>query len=140
MPPPPPVQGDADMRRVRRSVETTRLKFIALVCVGLAVVAVAILPTSAIAQGRAAGWAIVPSPNEEGDDWLQDVDAFAQDSAWAVGYYIDPEGMYEPLGLRWNGSAWSLAETPNVGTNGSWLYGVSAVSSSEAWAAGWVAG
>jgi hypothetical protein len=83
----------------------------------------------------------VPSPNEEGANWLAAVDASAGDNAWAVGYYIGSEGVYETLSVHWDGLAWTLVETPNVGEEtGDWLYGVAAVSPSEAWAVGYTAG
>jgi hypothetical protein len=85
-------------------------------------------------------WSIVPSPNEEGANWLAAVDASAADNAWAVGYYIGNEGVYETLSEHWDGSAWTLVEAPNVGETGDWLYGVAAVSPSEAWAVGTTAG
>src|SRR6266540_3669899 len=66
-------------------------------------------------------WSIVSSPNEEGWNWLTAVDASAGDSAWAVGYYIDPNAELETLAERWDGSAWTLVQTPNVDTNGGQL-------------------
>jgi hypothetical protein len=85
-------------------------------------------------------WSIVPSPNEEGANWLAAIDASAGNDAWAVGYYIGDEGLYETLSAHWDGSAWTLVETLNVGQTGDWLYGVAAVSPSEAWAVGTTAG
>jgi hypothetical protein len=94
----------------------------------------------ASAPAQPTRWSFVSSPNEEGWNWLTAVDASAGDSAWAVGYYLDPDAELETLAERWDGSAWTLVETPNVGTNGNQLYGVAAVSSSEAWAVGYAAG
>src|SRR5262245_8273725 len=37
-------------------------------------------------------WSIVPSPNEEGVNWLVAADALAGNDAWAVGYYIANDG------------------------------------------------
>ena len=85
-------------------------------------------------------WSIVPSPNEEGANWLAAVDARTGNDAWAVGYYIGDEGLYETLSAHWDGSAWTLVETPNAGETGDWLYGVTAVSRSDVWAVGTTAG
>jgi hypothetical protein len=53
---------------------------------------------------------------------------------WAVGGYTGPG---KTLALRWNGSRWKKAATPNPGaSNGSTLLGVTALSSSDAWAVG----
>ena len=98
------------------------------------------VPAKASAQVDVTAWSIVSSPNKEGSNWLQAVDAWASDNAWAAGFYLGPEGVYETLAERWDGSAWTLVETPNVGTNGDWLNGVAAVSPSEAWAVGYTAG
>jgi hypothetical protein len=98
-------------------------------------------PASASSPDAATRWSIVPSPNNEGANWLVAVDALAGNDAWAVGYYIGNEGLYETLSQHWDGSAWTLVETLNVGEGtGDWLYGVAAVSPSEAWAVGYTAG
>jgi hypothetical protein len=112
----------------------------ALMSVAFSLAIVAGAPATSTAQGRTTAWSIVSSPNEEGSNWLVAVDAAAGTSAWAVGYYIGSEGVYETLAERWDGSAWTLAETPNPGTHGDWLNGVAAVSSSEAWSVGYTAG
>lgn len=112
----------------------------AAVCVALSLAPVLGVPAKASAQGEVTAWSIVSSPNEEGSNWLQAVDASASDNAWAVGFYLGTEGVYETLAERWDGSAWTLVETPNVGANGDWLNGVAAVSPSEAWAVGYTAG
>jgi hypothetical protein len=112
----------------------------AVVGVALSLALVAGVAAKASAQAEVIAWSIVSSPNEEGSSWLHAVDASASDNAWAVGFYLGTEGVYETLAERWDGSAWSLVETPNVGTNGDWLNGVAAVSPSEAWAVGYTAG
>jgi hypothetical protein len=114
-------------------------RFIAAISMFL-FLATAALPATAGARARAAGWSIVSSPNEEGSDWLVDVDASADGSAWSVGYYIGSDGVYETLAERWDGSVWAVTDTPNIGPHGDWLNGVAAVSSSEAWAVGYTAG
>jgi hypothetical protein len=113
----------------------------AAVCVvAMSLALVSGVPAQASAQGEVSAWSSVSSPNEEGSNWLQAVDASASNNAWAVGFYLGTEGVYETLAERWDGSAWRLAETPNVGANGDWLNGVAAVSPSEAWAVGYTAG
>jgi hypothetical protein len=127
------------MDSVPRTVRKTRQRSLAVMCVALSIAAVAGVPTKASAQA-ATPWSIVSSPNDEGSNSLVAVDASASDNAWSVGYYIDTEGVYETLAERWDGSAWTLAETPNVGHYGNWLNGVATISSSEAWAVGYTAG
>jgi hypothetical protein len=112
----------------------------AVVCVALSLALVSGVPAKASAQAEVTAWSIVSSPNEEGSNWLQAVDALAGNNAWSVGFYVGDEGVYETLAERWDGSAWTLTETPNVGHYGNWLNGVAAVSASEAWAVGYTAG
>src|SRR5437773_12134623 len=121
-----------------RIAGNTRPRFVALVCMAFLLAVVAAIPARSNALGGTAGWSIVSSPNAEGYTWLQAVDASARDNAWAVGFYIGSEGVYETLAERCDGSAWKLVQTPNVGANGDWLNGVAAVSRSEAWAVGYI--
>src|SRR6266576_4328357 len=102
--------------------------------------AMAAAPAHGINRARTTAWSVVPSPNEEGSDWLQAIDASAGNSAWSVGWYVGPEGQDETLAEQWDGSTWKLVDTPNAGSHGDQLYGVAAVSPSEAWAVGWAAG
>jgi hypothetical protein len=113
---------------------------LAVVCVALSLALVSGVPAKASAQGEVTAWSMVSSPNEDGSNWLQAVDASASDNAWAVGFYLGTDGVYETLSERWDGSAWTLVATPNVGANDDWLNGVAAVSPSEAWAVGYTAG
>jgi hypothetical protein len=134
-------QTQMNMSDVNR---TTKLNpEISLAVVWLALSIAAFVDDSASASSPAAPtrWSIVSSPNKQGVNWLVAVDALAGNDAWAVGYYIGNEGLYETLSAHWNGSAWTLVETPNMGQEtGDWLYGVAAVSPSEAWAVGYTAG
>jgi len=57
--------------------------------------------------------------------------------AWAVGYYTNSSGGTEPLLLHWNGTAWKKVTASALGTTENTPYGVSAVSATDAWAAGY---
>jgi len=129
-------------RYLRRGVMVgaARLRSMAVVCVVLSLAAALGGLVSASPSPAPTPWSIVPSPNEEGANWLVAVDASAGKNAWAVGYYIGDEGVYETLSAHWDGSAWRLVEPLNVGQTGDWLYGVAAVSPFEAWAVGTTAG
>ena len=66
---------------------------------------------------------------------LLGVAATSATNAWAVGNYSD--GSVDlTLVLHWNGTAWKVQPTPNVGTMDNDLYGVAATSSGNAWAVG----
>lgn len=61
--------------------------------------------------------------------------------AWAVGFYYVQPGYTKTLILRWNGAAWTKVKSPSPGCphyddSFNYLYGVSARSGSDAWAAG----
>jgi hypothetical protein len=92
-------------------------------------------------------WSKVTSPNPGGassgseTSVLNGVSARSAADAWAVGYYINPTtGAEETLVLHWNGTGWSKVASPNpAGTSSgddNALNGVSAASSSDAWAVG----
>jgi hypothetical protein len=55
---------------------------------------------------------------------------------WASGWYLDDDGLVEqPLVAHWDGGAWRLVPTPQVGLD-SWLAGIAAVSENDVWAVG----
>lgn len=84
-------------------------------------------------------WTQVPSPSPGGANagsFLTGVSPVSASDVWAVGYY----GSFglSTMALRWNGTSWNQVPTPNPGypASSSTLYGVSAVSASDAWAVG----
>jgi hypothetical protein len=91
------------------------------------------------------GWSKVASPNPRTNiSMLLGVSATSATNAWAVGGYcavgctgLDQE--YDALILHWNGTAWSkVAAPPSPNFMQSPLWGVSAASSTSAWAVGFV--
>jgi hypothetical protein len=66
------------------------------------------------------------------------VSAVSTGDVWAAGYYdnsfADP---HQTLTEHWNGSAWQVVTSPNMGPFPSTLDGVAAVSSSDVWAVGY---
>jgi hypothetical protein len=77
-------------------------------------------------------WHIVPSPNK-GPSWIYGLSALADSDAWAVGNYF--EGRYEPLAEHWDGTSWTIVDTPDIASD-SVLSDVVQVSGGEAWAVG----
>jgi hypothetical protein len=68
---------------------------------------------------------------------LQSVSAVSSSDVWAVGFHDDDHQASTTLVEHWNGHFWSLVATPGLGGGGgSSLWGVSAVSASDVWAAG----
>ena len=83
-------------------------------------------------------WVHVSSPNIPGhNNYLYGISAATDTDAWAAGYEDSPE-MPKPNTVieHWDGSAWSIVPSPSPAPNGNYLRGIAAVSSTEAWAAG----
>jgi hypothetical protein len=88
-------------------------------------------------------WSIIPSPNAIGssNNFLFGVTCVSSAECWAVGYATNGNTLgsgYDTLIERWNGTAWSVVSSPNVGTGqSSRLLSVTCASSTECWAAGY---
>src|SRR5205823_6090857 len=83
-------------------------------------------------------WTIVPSPNSDPlANHLDGVVAVSAGDVWAVGDFYDTGvGAHRTLVEHWNGSAWSVVPSPNVGTDHDFFTAVAAVSGSDVWAVG----
>jgi hypothetical protein len=94
-----------------------------------------------IEQWNGSTWRIVPSPNVGiyAND-LVAVSAVSANNVWAVGTFVifpQPEdGVPQTLIEHWNGSAWSVVPSPNVGQTATILTSVAAVSTTDVWAVG----
>ncbi len=90
----------------------------------------------------APGWQIVPSPNASttsvSNNTLFGVTAVSDSDVWAVGNFNSSNGgaINHTLTEHWNGTAWSVVASPNVGSMGSSLLAVSAASTNDVWAVG----
>jgi hypothetical protein len=86
-------------------------------------------------------WATVPSPNTNVLNTLRGVSARAADDVWAVGDAIksqsDGVSVSRTLIEHWNGTAWSVVSSPNVGTSHNFLTGVAARGPGDAFAVGY---
>jgi hypothetical protein len=68
---------------------------------------------------------------------LYDVTATTPSDAWAVGFYQrSSAGPFRTLILHWNGAKWAKVISPNPSHGNDSLYGVYALSASNAWAVG----
>ena len=94
------------------------------------------------AHWNGTAWSFVQTPfPQDGNDpqnFLTGVTATGPSDVWASGYEgnVDQQNFSLPYVLRWDGTAWSLTKTPNAGTEGSLLAGVSALSPADVWVAG----
>jgi len=82
-----------------------------------------------------------PSPSRAGVasvNTLNGVSAVSASNVWAVGFYgriTAQGGVDKPLILHWNGTRWTRAASPSF-SGSSGLFGVAALSHTDAWAAG----
>jgi hypothetical protein len=84
-------------------------------------------------------WSVVPTPNDgAGENALQAVVAIAPNDVWAVGYRQATTSGSPRLTLaeHWNGTAWSVVPTPNVGTDENFLWSVTGLATDDLWAVG----
>ncbi len=85
-------------------------------------------------------WSVVPSPNAsiEGDE-LYGVAAISTNDVWVVGYFENnAETAILPLLEHWNGTNWSIAQDPAVSSGVNFVKSVTAVSTNDVWAVGYV--
>jgi N-acetylneuraminic acid mutarotase len=82
-------------------------------------------------------WSVIPSPNTGAcANYLTAVAAIAPDDVWAVGYYSLCDFTPQTLTMHWDGSEWTIVDSPNPGPQLNWLNGVTALTSSDVWAVG----
>ncbi len=79
---------------------------------------------------------VLPSPTSLSSSYLTSI-ATAGGHVWAVGYIQDASDTSHgtPLILQWDGQQWSRATVPDLAVSAR-LYGITALSSTDAWAVG----
>lgn len=84
-------------------------------------------------------WSIVKSPNPpSSSSALNAITVISANDVWAVGSSLYQNGVQQTLAEHWNGTSWSIVPSPNpAGLPISYLAGVSASSSNDAWAVGY---
>jgi hypothetical protein len=84
----------------------------------------------------AATWSVVPTPNaSNGLNLFAGVDALSTTDAWAVGRadHSPQQPFIRPLAARWNGSSWTIVNTP---LQSGQFNGVDGNASNNVWAVG----
>ena len=100
---------------------------------GLAVVVLGAGPCLAASSP----WTLQSAPPSGDDAFLLSVSADSNTDAWAVGA-IDKSGAKGPLIDHWNGTSWSQSAAPSYPSGETTTFdGISASSTSNAWAAGY---
>jgi hypothetical protein len=100
-------------------------------------------PDSLIMHWNGTAWSKVASPDPgPGLDELTGVSVVSADDVWAVGYDCSKascgaaENVWDTLILHWNGTKWSTVPSPDPSPTVNELFGVTAVSADDVWAAG----
>jgi len=82
-------------------------------------------------------WNVIPAPAIAGatQSDLSSVTATSTSDAWAVGAYLNASDQEQTLVEQWDGTQWSVAPSPNIGTD-DYLYAVAAISANDVWTVG----
>jgi hypothetical protein len=86
-------------------------------------------------------WTVISSPNESGaqTSTLVAVAAHATNDVWAVGnYQVSNQYQWDTLIEHWDGTKWSIVNSPNAsGADKNFLNAVAAMSSNDVWTVGY---
>ncbi len=96
-----------------------------------------------IEHWNGASWAIVKSPSPTNGAQLFALTALSATDMWAVGIYGNNLGRTlsaHTLIEHWNGTAWTVVQSPNPGSGLNYLESITAVSANDIWAAGFSSG
>jgi hypothetical protein len=86
-------------------------------------------------------WNVVPSPSPGArQNILYQVAALSSRDVWAVGGTQDDSLEWHTLAEHWDGTRWSVVPTDDPGVTGNLFYALSAVSSTDVYATGQLAG
>src|SRR5260221_7788547 len=88
---------------------------------------------------NACGWSVVSSPNGDSSSGLSSVAAVSANDIWAVGSSGSQMGSGQTLIEHWDGTQWSLVQSPSTGSLYNTLTGVAVISANDVWAVGWQA-
>ena len=93
---------------------------------------------SLIEHWNGSHWSVVPSPNPAGWDFnaLSGIAVISANDIWAVGFSSKSDNSAQTLIEHWNGSQWSLVNSPNPGSFQDSLNGVAVGSANNVWAVG----
>jgi hypothetical protein len=113
-------------------------------CAGAGMAVISVIGVGTVAMSSPAGakkipWSVVPTPNPSPShgSHLDAVTCPSASNCLAVGAAFDgPTGNDQAVAELWNGSAWSIVNTPSNPIQGQFLSDVTCVSNSDCWAVG----
>jgi hypothetical protein len=83
-------------------------------------------------------WSVVKGPNPGSQaSQLTSVAAVSANDVWAVGFYANSSSLWQTLTEKWNGTQWSVVQSPSPGSQISYLSSVATVSTNDVWAVGY---
>lgn len=95
------------------------------------------------ASGSGSNWSIVSSPNVTFEStnyssvYIKATTCASASECWAVGYFFPPnQGSAQAFIEEWNGTAWTVANSPAINSYSVSLNDVRCASSSDCWAVG----
>ncbi|MEY9862200.1 hypothetical protein ABH935_007845 [Catenulispora sp. GAS73] len=95
------------------------------------------LPHSVIEAWNGSAWSVVSAPKLNAQrDILYSATAVNDHDVWAAGIQQNRTGTFGTLIEHFDGSSWSVVPTPNPGTFGNQLYGISADGPNSVYAVG----
>lgn len=108
-----------------------------VVAVGLVLMGLTWVGTAGASTGRCQSWGSQPPDEGSSTNQLDGVAMTSACNAWAVGSFYNGTAD-QTLIEHWSGTAWRIQTSPNPdgSTNENELYGVTATSSTNAWAVG----
>jgi hypothetical protein len=110
----------------------------AALALGLAAAALGAGAADTASAATCQSWGAQPPSAENKSTYLTGIAATSNCNGWAVGYYDAGRGANQTLIEHWDGAAWTAQATTNPGGSSqpNELNGVSAASSTHAWAVG----
>jgi len=82
-------------------------------------------------------WSVVPSANQNtSDNLLKAVAVVNATDVYAVGYYYNYNDIAQTMIEQWDGTAWNIVSTPDIGTRDNYLDSVTALDAKNVWTVG----
>ena len=128
-------------RKESRRMKRLKMGILACILAMLPALLTATVTGTAYAASQSCGaWSIIKSPNPGHEiNIINGTATVSANDVWAVGTadQSSTTGLYQTLTEHWNGTSWSVVKSPDVGIYSNYLYGVTAISSSNVWAVGY---